>query len=405
LLTRTIFIIAAVLGISALALVHQGERADAAPAPGLPLTVFQQCNAAGTVRVGFVWAPADQGTQWLDLTRGDERFLPGSFVSAGPLAQGTWAFVWDGLAPNAVHIARVNAATPTGWQPGPWLPFMTSACGSFAPASAFATIHGPCDTNGQTITFGWAPAAPQGAAQYLDLSVFNNGFAPGTFVTAGPLAGDAASFTWPGLLPGTVQYWRVNTWDGASWRTSNTQRFVTGSCRQPPLPPPSPPPPARTPGCSEDWGPVGGRVVRSLSIAAGTCLNFNSEIPFPGCFYGCYDPNTREIFLPAGGPPRDDNYTLSHELCHAHQHHVILPSGFIDNWAQTPEGVAFIAAARQALADASAGLTPQVPDFAADPIEGFAHACAHWYVEPDFGRPPLSTWPALERFALQWLPR
>jgi hypothetical protein len=399
-LTRTV-VVAAIVVAAALALGHGAERAGGAAAPGIPLSVFQQCNAAGTVRVAFIWAPADRGTQWLDLTRGDVRFPPGTFVSAGPLAEGAWSFVWDGLAPNAVHAARVNAATPGGWQPGPHLPFITSACGSSTPASAFATIHGACDAGGETVTFGWAPAAPQGAVQYLDLTVFNNGFAPGTFVTAGPLTGDAASFTWPALRPGVRHYWRINTWDGASWRTSNTQQATTSAChQQAPAPPP-----AHTPGCNQDWGPVAGRVAQFLPIPAGTCVNRNSALPFPDCFYGCYDPNIREIYLPAGGPPRDDDYTLAHELCHAHQHHVILPSGFISNWTRSPEGAAFIAAAQQALADAAAGLTPRVPDFTSDPTEGFAHACAHWYVEPAFGRPPLSTWPALERFAQAWLPR
>src|SRR4051812_30704260 len=40
--------------------------------------------------------------------------------------------------------------------------------------------------------------------QWVDLSVFNNDFAPGTFLSLGPLSPAQSSFAWDGLLPGVL---------------------------------------------------------------------------------------------------------------------------------------------------------------------------------------------------------
>jgi hypothetical protein len=78
-------------------------------------------------------------------------------------------------------------------------------------------------------TFNWTPGAG-GVVQYLDLSLSDNGFAPGTFVSVGPLPGDAATFVWDGLLPGAVHVFRVNTFDGSQWWPSTTGYFTTLPC-------------------------------------------------------------------------------------------------------------------------------------------------------------------------------
>jgi hypothetical protein len=59
----------------------------------------------------------------------------------------------------------------------------------------------------------------------------NNGFAPGTFVGAGPVAG--SSFTWYGLARGATHFWRVNTLTPGGWASSNTGSFVTLACIPP----------------------------------------------------------------------------------------------------------------------------------------------------------------------------
>jgi hypothetical protein len=62
--------------------------------------------------------------------------------------------------------------------------------------------------------------------QWLDLSVQNNGFNFGTYASVGPLSAGTSSLSWPGILPGVVHYWRVNTWTGSQWVTSATGVFV-----------------------------------------------------------------------------------------------------------------------------------------------------------------------------------
>src|SRR5205823_14275903 len=47
--------------------------------------------------------------------------------------------------------------------------------------------------------------------QWLDLSLFDNDFAPGTFLSAGPLPQSQSGLVWDGLLPATLNFARVNT--------------------------------------------------------------------------------------------------------------------------------------------------------------------------------------------------
>ena len=51
-------------------------------------------------------------------------------------------------------------------------------------------------------------------AQYLDFSVLNNGFAPGTFLSFGPLGKDGWGYAIEGVLQDTTHLARVNTWTG-----------------------------------------------------------------------------------------------------------------------------------------------------------------------------------------------
>jgi hypothetical protein len=96
-------------------------------------------------------------------------------------------------------------------------------CSSFYPGKA-------------KVTFNWTPGTPKGVVQYLDLSLSDNGFAPGTFVSAGPLPGDASTYAWDGLAPGAAHVFRVGTFDGTSWWPSTTGSVTTGGCAVPPPP-------------------------------------------------------------------------------------------------------------------------------------------------------------------------
>jgi hypothetical protein len=76
------------------------------------------------------------------------------------------------------------------------------------------------------VTFTW-DTVPGAIIQWLDISLVDNGFRPGTFLGAGPLPSGQKSLTWSGILPGFTHYWRVNSLmpDG-TWRPSETGVFV-----------------------------------------------------------------------------------------------------------------------------------------------------------------------------------
>jgi hypothetical protein len=87
---------------------------------------------------------------------------------------------------------------------------------------------GSATANGARAFLLWTPS--NAGTQWLDLSVVNNGFAPGTFIAAGPFAPDRWGFVWPGLLQGTTHYARVNTLTREGWKSSSTLAFYTPVC-------------------------------------------------------------------------------------------------------------------------------------------------------------------------------
>jgi hypothetical protein len=75
------------------------------------------------------------------------------------------------------------------------------------------------------VNFRWVPA--DGAQQqWLDVSIFDNGFTPRTFLSLGPLGGDVDSVNWRDLVPNVAHFWRVNTLTSDGWITSGTVAFV-----------------------------------------------------------------------------------------------------------------------------------------------------------------------------------
>ncbi|HLF79094.1 MAG TPA: hypothetical protein VJB57_16555 [Dehalococcoidia bacterium] len=75
------------------------------------------------------------------------------------------------------------------------------------------------------VAFTWA--GYNEGPQWVDLSLSNNGFFPGTFVGLGPLASSQRSFTWDGILAGLTHFLRVNTLTAAGWSTSPIIAFTT----------------------------------------------------------------------------------------------------------------------------------------------------------------------------------
>jgi len=113
-----------------------------------------------------------------------------------------------------------------------------SGSASVRSATAQATLANPPVLVGQTCsssqpgkiiaTFSWQPIGS--GQQWLDISLFNNGFAPGTFVGIGPFPAGTNSFTWDGLSPGKMHQFRVNTLTPGGWQPTPALAFMTGQC-------------------------------------------------------------------------------------------------------------------------------------------------------------------------------
>ena len=63
--------------------------------------------------------------------------------------------------------------------------------------------------------------------QWIDVSLNNNGFAPGTFLSNGPFAPTLSYVVGPGMQTGVTFYVRVNTQTATGWYPSNTLQFQT----------------------------------------------------------------------------------------------------------------------------------------------------------------------------------
>jgi len=210
-----------------------------APVVAAPLSVegstTQSCSALfpGRVAVSFSWprVPAGVSAVWLDLSLSGEDFAPGTFAGVGPLAPTATSYTWDGLSGGLLHYYRVNALTRDGWHPVASGSFSSGYCSAANPS--LQPIRQECvagaNPGGVRVRFSWTPNL-HNKGQWLDLSLSDDPFAPGKFVGAGPLPSGIATYTWEGLVPNAVHYWRVNELVGGRWFTSQTGSFVTLPC-------------------------------------------------------------------------------------------------------------------------------------------------------------------------------
>lgn len=120
-----------------------------------------------------------------------------------------------------------------------------------------------------------------------------------------------------------------------------------------------------------------------------------------------YEENLAEIVLRSDWPAfgawtsyEEIVELIAHEVCHAHQHRVVLDAGMevgpdldlASQWYRTNQGQAFFIAGGQASLPGHAHI---------DPYQDFANVCAFWYLR----RPELQQLdPAMYRFASEWLP-
>lgn len=172
--------------------------------------------------VRLSWIPAaDALQQWVDVSIFDNDFAPGTFVSVGPLARGVTSVDWKDLVPNVAHYFRVNTRTAEGWKASGTVAFVP--CGS--PKVIDATWV--CRADGRAdVTLRWAAASSEVLAQWVDLSLTLNGFAPDTFLAAGPLPGSDQAFLWRDVLANMPHYYRTNSYSVFGWGPSQTGFFI-----------------------------------------------------------------------------------------------------------------------------------------------------------------------------------
>jgi len=212
----------------------RADQASAAPGLGTPETT---CNGDGTATVTFRWG-FDNGARelWLDVSLFANDFQVGTFLSSGPFPTNTLSFTWEGIRADVPHFFRVRAI---GFQGGQ----TQSLTSWFTPCATRAVLFEAkkvaCFDAGRippqfglgqglrvNVSFEWAPIGPPAQAQWLDLSIFDNGFAQGTFLSFGPLHPLARFQLWQNLLPGVVHYYRLNTLTENRWMASETKLFV-----------------------------------------------------------------------------------------------------------------------------------------------------------------------------------
>jgi hypothetical protein len=148
--------------------------------------------------------------------------------------------------PARRHYYRLNALTPAGW--------IEVGRGEFDTPDCRNVGNFYCETSGRlrvVFLFDDAPVVTNGGthtpqAQWIDLSLFNNNFAPGTFIGAGPFPPRfegpfRASFEWEGIIPQRVHYYRFNTqYSGNLWAEHvGRGSFSSLDCRGLPSPAPA----------------------------------------------------------------------------------------------------------------------------------------------------------------------
>jgi hypothetical protein len=208
----------------------RAPEADAAPA-----AVTQTCSRAvpGAATVTWAWPGAGAGAQqtWFDISL-VPGFAWGWFQGHGPLPATQTAYAMDGIPQGLTFFYRVNTLYAGGvWRESASGMFVSNCNGGGStggPPAPGATSQ-VCDGGGfVSVTFNWNGPA---GAQFIDLSLSNNGFAPGSFVGVGPLASGSTSFTWHGIARERTHYWRVNTLTASGWSTSGVASFTTLSWR------------------------------------------------------------------------------------------------------------------------------------------------------------------------------
>ena len=88
-----------------------------------------------------------------------------------------------------------------------------------------------CAPDGVAVNFGWDGQDATLIQVWIDISLTDNGFVPGTFISAGPLPGWASSYEWRGIRPSMTHYVRINQQrSNGTWDASGTFIVSTIAC-------------------------------------------------------------------------------------------------------------------------------------------------------------------------------
>lgn len=122
-----------------------------------------------------------------------------------------------------------NRSSAHGESANLWLGIREVACRADGVDAYFAIP--PLVAGGTAASRFSLPATP--SVTYVDLSLFDNGFAPGTFLSS---AGQDSSanpimLRWSGLRPASMHYYRINALVGLKWIELERGMFETPDCQ------------------------------------------------------------------------------------------------------------------------------------------------------------------------------
>ena len=78
----------------------------------------------------------------------------------------------------------------------------------------------------------WQPTIPVGEEQFVQVTIFKNGFESGSFTLSKQLSGDANSYIFDDVAGQALHRWRILTKQGSQYLASVTERFEGALCLQ-----------------------------------------------------------------------------------------------------------------------------------------------------------------------------
>ncbi len=260
---HTRLLVAALTVISvALTLLAWPARDASAVAPDRQYVGYLRCGSP-SLSAGFILpgvtdvrstlsnrgVSGDPDAMWIDLSIVDNDFAPDTFLNAGPFTPSAdgQLFSWFDLTMQKTHFYRLNAHVGTRW--------VELGRGSFETPDCFGLVNQiVCDRGSGTNLVGFAlpfmeaqlppgvPARPQLTAlqSWLDLSLQDNAFIPGTFIGARTSL-PSSTYGWSGIAPGLRHVYRWNLlYSDDNWYVQRRGSFVSLRCDGlPSLPPPT----------------------------------------------------------------------------------------------------------------------------------------------------------------------